>query len=136
MYEIIPGRLFQSRVLTDWREVTSRGIRVVISLVPEGLPLPPPLGVVYLAWPIEDAELPDEGILWAIASLGADCLLECSVCCQCAEGMNRSGLLCACILAKWQNIPVQEAIVRVRRAVPGALSNPQFAAYLEQGCAI
>ncbi len=89
----------------------------------------PPLGGVFVSWPIEDAdeELPNEDVLEVIVGLversvraGRPTLITCM------GGLNRSGLLAALALTRLGQSPdVALGLVRAARG-PYALGNELF----------
>lgn len=50
----------------------------------------------------------------------------------CAQGRNRSGLVCALVLISWFGIDGREAVKRVKAARPKTLTNPTIAEFLEK----
>src|SRR5664279_999086 len=105
IYEIIPGKLFQSpRITDDFDEVVFKGIKIIIDcdgvedLVDNRL-------ISYLYWPIQDAEAPPQEQLDLIANFGVNAIKAgFTVLTHCGEGLNRSGLVNARILMLLQEI--------------------------------
>lgn len=125
--------LFISPVIHDWKLVKERGIDVVIDLEGEldiGVPTVPN-GILYVYFPIHDAELPDLDKLHAVARLGARLVRHGHrVLSHCGMGFNRSALIAGLILIELGSSGTA-AVAQIRSRRPGALFNPCFASYLE-----
>lgn len=102
---------------------------------------PPPVardGQAVLWWPIKDGPLPDAPTLVNVAAfLGAMLYDDRRVYVYCDAGINRSGLLAAlamreCLAINGAATNGASVLVQVRAARGEALTNPTFAAYLEQ----
>jgi len=126
-------RLFISPVISDWEEVEGRGIEAVIDLeggLDPGVPTTPDR-ILYLYFPIADAELPDLTMLHAVGKLGASMIRGGHrVLSHCGMGFNRSALVAGVILHE-MGMDGQEIVAQIRDRRPGALFNESFAAYLE-----
>jgi protein-tyrosine phosphatase len=126
------GRVGLSADIDDWHPIEAAGIDVVIDLDGDldlGVPTVPNQ-LLYIYFPIDDAELPDLDKLHAVAQLGASLVTQGhKVLAHCALGCNRSALLVGLILM-YLGMPGDEAVALLRRKRAGALFNPMFATYL------
>ena len=126
------GRVGLSADIDDWHPIEAAGIDVVIDLDGDldlGVPTVPNR-LLYIYFPIDDAELPDVDKLHAIAQLGASLVAQGhKVLAHCALGCNRSALVVGLILM-YLGMTGEEAVALLRRKRAGALFNPTFAAYL------
>ncbi|MBI4722345.1 MAG: dual specificity protein phosphatase family protein [Candidatus Stahlbacteria bacterium] len=127
----IMNNLYQSPLIDDWAVILDKGINVVIDLediINSGVPK----SVIYIYWGIEDGPLPDTNILWGIAGLGAKMIKNgYKVLVSCVGGFNRSALINACIIKTLHpDLRGAEIIELIRKARPGALSNPTFFDFL------
>jgi protein-tyrosine phosphatase len=125
-------RLYISPIIEDWEPLYEHGITAIIDLdggVDEGIPTVPNY-ILYVYFPIADAELPDLHKLHAIAHLGAH-LVEGGhkVLSHCGLGYNRSALVAALILVRL-GMTGEAAFALLREKRPGALFNDTFAAYV------
>jgi len=86
---------------------------------------------IYLKWTIEDAGLPDPGILKIVASFGYDMAYKkkMKVLVHCEQGFNRASLLNGVILWR-KGMSSQEIVNYIRSKRPGALFNMNFVNYL------
>jgi hypothetical protein len=86
---------------------------------------------IYLKWTIEDAGLPDLGILKLGASFGYDLAYKrkMKVLVHCEQGINRASLLNGVIL-RMKGMKGQEIVDYIRSKRPGALFNSNFVNYL------
>jgi len=126
------GRVCLSPDIDDWQPIAAAGISVVIDLDGDldiGVPTTPNQ-LLYIYFPIDDAELPDLDKLHGVARLGAN-LVACGhkVLAHCALGYNRSALVVGLILM-YLGTPGAEVVTLLRRKQPGALFNETFATYL------
>ena len=131
--EVYPN-LFQSSKISrrgDLEKVKALKINTVIDL--EG-GFDPPMDFLnlYLYWPIHDAPLlPDLEILLMVAKFG---MMELrsgkKVLVHCAQGLNRSGLVCGqiMILCGWSG---QMVVDTIRKKRVGSLYNLVFYEYLK-----
>jgi protein-tyrosine phosphatase len=126
------GRVGLSADIDDWLPIEAAGIDVVIDLdgnLDLGVPTVPN-HLLYIYFPIDDAELPDLDKLHAVAKLGATLVTQGhKVLTHCALGFNRSALIVGLILMHL-GITGEEAVALLRRKRAGALFNPIFATYL------
>ena len=126
------GRVALSADIDDWLPIAAAGIDVVIDLDGDldlGVPTVPNQ-LLYIYFPIDDAELPNLDKLHAVAKLGATLVTQGhKVLTHCALGCNRSALIVGLILMHL-GITGEEAVVLLRRKRAGALFNPIFATYL------
>jgi hypothetical protein len=86
---------------------------------------------IYLKWTIEDAGLPDLGILKLVASFGYGLAYKkkMKVLVHCQQGINRASLLNGVIL--WmKGMRGQEIVDYIRTKRQGALFNQNFVEYL------
>lgn len=140
-HEIIPGTLWQTSWLGEFKDVPEDRRPYVISLVdtPDGGGLSG-----FLRWPFDDKpELPDMSIAWPVARVGSAWTCRGPVIVHCLEGNNRSGLICGMLLSNGIQIngePVKfsglAAVQQIRMANPHALYNETFRQFLESipGC--
>lgn len=129
----IVDNLYQSPLVEKWDDILNNGINVVINLS-ENLAVGVPTSITYIYWAIEDGPLPDTNILWSIAIFGAQMIKNgYKVLSYCISGYNRSSLMNACILKKLNPIlRGEEIIALIRKARPGALSNPTFFDFIKR----
>ena len=126
------ARLFISPHIEDWSRLEGPGVRVVFDLdgeIDHGVPTLPG-HVLYVYFPIHDADVPDRDRLHALAKLGAALVRAGQpVLSHCGAGYNRSALLAGLILVElgWSGTA---AVERLRERRPGALFNEEFAQYL------
>jgi protein-tyrosine phosphatase len=126
------GRLFISPAIDEWSVVRESGISVIVDLdndIDHGVPTLPG-SILYVYFPISDAELPDLHHLNAIGSMGATLhRAGHRVLSHCGMGLNRSALLAGVILHQlgWAG---EAAVARLRERRPGALFNERFCEYL------
>jgi hypothetical protein len=130
--EVYPN-LFQGSQISSPEDITRvmrLEIRVVIDL--EG-GFDPPMGFLnsYLFWPILDLPvLPNLKILECVASFGWGTLIgESKVLVHCRQGLNRSGLVCAKIMSRF-NLKGPDILKAINEKIPGALWNPVFREYV------
>lgn len=126
------GHLYLSADIENWEPLAAAGISAVIDL-DGGLDVCVPTmpnQILYVYFPINDAELPDLVKLDAVGRLGA--LLVKSghkVLSHCGFGLNRSALVAGVIL-RHLGMPASEVVAHLRSRRPGALYNDVFAEYL------
>lgn len=126
IYEIVPGKLYQSPAITDWSQVPP-DIELVIDL--SDIDPNIPNNITYVHWPIQDGPLPDTGVLETFAVIGAEFIDEGKkVLSHCGAGINRSSLMNGSIMAQLGGYP--DIVGWIRQHRPGALSNQSFADYL------
>lgn len=133
IYEIIPGKLYQSGIIESYVLLDERHIAVVINMTndKDSIALARGSGP-YMRAPILDGPLPYQGILDAVVTFAVTHIINgYPVLVHCAAGLNRSGLVNALIVRQIRGISGAEAIAHVRRARPGALFNETFVKYLE-----
>jgi protein-tyrosine phosphatase len=127
-----PGQVCLSPDIDDWPIIEAAGISVVIDLDGDldiGVPTQPN-HLLYIYFPIDDAELPDLDKVHAIAQLGATLVAQGhKVLTHCALGYNRSAFV-AGLMLMYLGISGEEAVGLLRRKRVGALFNVTFAAYL------
>lgn len=134
--EVVPD-LWVGRWDIQPQDAFTAGFEVVIMLEDEARDrVRPPLGGVFLCWPIEDSdqELPDEEILQVVVALversvraGRPTLITCM------GGLNRSGLVAAMALTRLGH-SADEALALLRDARgPYALGNELFEERLRSG---
>jgi Dual specificity phosphatase, catalytic domain len=137
LYEIVPGRLYQSGAVegVDWQPIHLQKIDIVIDLFGTLDPDVPTAAnsILYVFWPIEDhAELPDLRMLDVLTDMAAREIVEGhKVLTHCHKGKSRSGMFNAIVAMKLLGIDGRDAIQLVRQGRPGALGNASFVAYLE-----
>jgi protein-tyrosine phosphatase len=126
------GRLFISPDIDDWAPLESVGITVIIDLdgdLDVGVPNIPNQ-ILYLYFPINDADLPDLIRLHAVGRFGAMLVAAGHrVLSHCGLGFNRSALVAGLIL-RYLGLTGEEALTLLRQRRPGALYNKVFANYL------
>jgi protein-tyrosine phosphatase len=134
LFEILPGKLYQSGLIDDWGVLAQKGISAVIDVHDhsERPQFRQPVGALYVSWLIPDGPLPDPTALKGLAGLGAALIRSGhAVLVHCAAGINRSSLVDGMILRELfpqSELPDLVGYLRARR--PGALTNPNFAVYL------
>jgi hypothetical protein len=126
--------LFQSSRISrteDVAKIREMGITVVIDLE-GGLDMAMAFLKSYLWWPFLDIPvLPDPGMLETVASFGWGALVGGErVLVHCRQGLNRSGLVCAKIMSRF-NMKGPDILKAIREKVPGALWNPCFSRVVE-----
>jgi len=131
LYEIIPGKLYQSPAIIDWREIPP-AVDVVFSLANIDSNIPDHL--TYVHWPIVDGPLPpDLDVLEAFALIGADLIDKGHVVLShCGAGINRASLMNGEILRHMGAVPVEQIVSYIREHRPGALTNEAFVKYLSR----
>jgi protein-tyrosine phosphatase len=88
--------------------------------------------VVLVCWFIDDGQIPDTGKLGLIVDLVTAAIGSSKVALvHGAAGINRSGLINALVVRKYRTVSGREALDTVREACPGAVSNADFARYVE-----
>jgi protein-tyrosine phosphatase len=126
------GHVALSPDIDDWRPIEAAGISAVIDLDGDldlGVPTMPNY-VLYIYFPIDDAELPDLTRLHAVAQLGAQLVSQGhKVLAHYALGCNRSALMAGLILI-YLGMAGEDAVDLIRRRRAGALFNETFALYL------
>ncbi len=126
------GRVALSPDIDDWQPIKEHDISVVIDLdgnLDIGVPTVPN-HLLYIYFPIDDAELPDLDKLHAIARLGASLVGRGhKVLAHCALGCNRSALVAGLILM-YLGMSGAEAVALIQRKRAAALYNDTFASYL------
>jgi protein-tyrosine phosphatase len=134
--EIIPNALWQSDADPNiFAKLLDRGLTPAMVIDLQEFPAPAvPLdgSVLYVHWPIDDGPVPDERLL-AVVEQAACAYIEQGgrVVTMCAQGRNRSGLVSALIAARILGLTGENAIRHVRDRVPEAISNADFAAWLD-----
>ena len=122
-------RLYQSG-FPDFKEIIKENINIVIHLaeIKSNFPnISPEENLLYIWWPIKDGPLPDTKILNRLADLSVEFLKEGKkLLISCAAGINRSSLLASLVMMKFLKINGKEAIDRIRKKNPSALSNENF----------
>ncbi len=124
----IDENLYQSSMIDDVERV--KIFDVCIDLA-GGIDLGASDFKIYLKWTIEDAGLPDLGILKLVASFGYDLAYKkkMNVLVHCEQGINRASLINGVIL--WmKGMKGQEIVDYIRSKRPGALFNQNFVNYL------
>jgi protein-tyrosine phosphatase len=134
--EIIPGTLWQADADPNiFAKLRERGLTPAMVIDLQELPAPGlPLdgSVLYTHWPIDDGALPDERLLAAVEAAACAYIEQGGrVVTMCAQGRNRSGLVSALIAAQVLGLTGANAADHVRSRVPEALSNAEFAAWLD-----
>ncbi|OGF14510.1 MAG: hypothetical protein A2W00_04900 [Candidatus Eisenbacteria bacterium RBG_16_71_46] len=134
--ELIPiddhERLFIGTAITDWGPIEATGIRLVIDLedgLDGGVPTAPDR-ILYVYFPMRDAELPNPASLRHTAAFAAAMYRsDHKVLVHCEMGYNRSALMGGLILHElgWAGA---DAVTRLVERRPGALFNEVFRAYL------
>lgn len=139
VWEIIPGRLWQSGTLDEdpvaAAKVRELDIEYVVNLCGEEPFVSGRQGkrpFTELFWEIEDGPLPDlsdledvVGRVCAAVSAGKKVLVHCYA------GMNRSGLVSAMAVNKLTGRSGPQLVGFMRRKRPGCLTNRRFVQYLE-----
>ena len=125
-------QLFISPSIDDWKPIEDYGITVVLDLdgnLDLGIPNIPN-HMLYVYFPICDADLPDLNKLHALAKLGARLVANGEkVLAHCGMGFNRSALAAGLVLI-YLGMKGEDAVALLREKRPGALFNENFAAYL------
>lgn len=134
--EIIPNTLWQSDAdVNIFARLLDRGLTPAMVIDLQEFPTPAvPLdgSVMYVHWPIDDGPVPDERMLAAIEQAACSYIEHGGrVVTMCAQGRNRSGLVSALIAARVLGLTGENAVRHVRDRVPEALSNDEFAAWLD-----
>ncbi|MCJ7805590.1 hypothetical protein MUP46_03010 [Patescibacteria group bacterium] len=129
--QIIPG-LYQSGILFNEKPIVEKSIKLLIDLDGgfDNKSLSNHLDL-YVYWKIEDGPLPNleylsnlSSLAWWYHSRGINVLTHSQF------GLNRSSLFNAMVLWK-RGMRAQEIIETIKRAIPMALSNPVFKAYIQ-----
>lgn len=133
LYEIIPGKLYQSPQIDTWAVVQQLRPQMIICLSSLDAAIPGDVNeFVYTFWPIADGPLPNLRILRRIAELavavidGGGKVLS-----HCAAGINRASLMNGSILYEMTDLTGPDVVALLRQKRPGALTNQTFAAYLQ-----
>ena len=125
-------RLFISPAIDDWEPLFKLGITAIIDLdadMDEGVPTLPD-HLMYLYFPIADAQLPNLDKLHAAAVMGARLVRSGhKVLSHCGMGLNRSALLAGLILIEL-GMTGKNSVELLQSRRPGALYNDVFADYL------
>lgn len=125
-------QLFISPSIDDWKPIEDYGITAVLDLdgnLDLGIPNIPN-HMLYVYFPICDADLPDLNKLHALAKLGARLVANGEkVLAHCGMGFNRSALVAGLVLT-YLGMKGEDAVALLREKRPGALFNENFAAYL------
>ena len=139
MWEVIPGRLWQSGTLEDpdtAERARRLGIEYVVNLCDD-----PPFAFgregerpfTELFWNIEDGPLPDFVDLDEVVSRVCTAVSAGKrVLVHCYAGLNRSGLVNAMVVHRLTGRSGPQLIGFMRRKRPGCLTNPRFRAYVER----
>jgi protein-tyrosine phosphatase len=132
IFEMLPGKLWQSSQIDDWAAVHRVLPDVLIDLeggIDSGVPTH---ALTYIYWPIVDGPLPAD-----IANLEALSSYVCHrfnnskrVWVHCAAGINRASLLSGLVLYDYEGLRGQALIDTIRARRPGALTNQAFVGYL------
>jgi protein-tyrosine phosphatase len=132
------GLVGLSADIDDWQAIEAAGIDVVIDLdgdLDRGVPTVPNQ-LLYIYFPIDDAELPDLDKLHALAQFAATLVAQGhKVLAHCALGYNRSALMVGLILV-YLGMSGAETVSLLRHKRAGALFNPTFATYLSSVIAL
>lgn len=136
-HEIIPGRLYQAdadHALFGELEIEGRLPALVVDLAGECRPNLQALDrrVMFTRWRIDDLDyLPDMDRLRTLVAFASHELGRgVTVVSMCGAGCNRSGLFAGMLLLAHFGMDGEEAVARICRANPMALSNPTFRKYL------
>lgn len=133
LYQITQtASLFISPSITDWAEVNA-SIDAVFNMDSElDINIPTAINqTLYIYFPIEDRDLPDERRLHALARLGATLISNGQqILCHCGMGHNRSALVAGLVLT-YLGFSGSEAVSLIKMKRQGALYNVRFAEYLE-----
>jgi len=134
--EIIAGVLWQSDADPNiFAKLLDRGLSPAMVIDLQEFPVPGlPLdgSIMYVHWPIDDGPVPDEGMLSAVEQAACAYIDGGGrVVTMCAQGRNRSGLVSALIAARVLGLAGENAARHVRERVPEALSNEEFARWLD-----
>jgi len=124
--------LFISPEIDDWRPIFDRKISIIIDLdgaIDIGVPLLPN-ELMYIYFPIKDADLPDLQRLHALCEFGASLIKKGHrVLAHCGLGCNRSALVAGVIMT-YLGVDGASVVPQIRKKRPGALYNKHFADYL------
>jgi protein-tyrosine phosphatase len=131
----IGPHLWQGSAPPKGSEIWFRGFEVVALCAFELQATPGTFGPTrILPAPMDDADADVETIATAKRAARSVCnhlLKGLRVLVTCAQGRNRSGLVVALAVRAIARVAGAEAMRRVRELRPNALTNPQFARYLE-----
>ena len=126
------GLLFISPDIDDWSPIERYGITTIVDLDGDldiGVPSVPN-EILYIYFPFEDRDVPDENMLHGIARLSAGLIREGHrVLTHCKMGHNRSALMAGVILT-YLGLTGEEAFHLLRLKQSTALYNLDYAAYL------
>jgi hypothetical protein len=134
LYPIVHSLLYQRGEFLHLKDrvpqLRAAGIEVVVCCCRRGDP--ELRGVVeYVHRPFSDGRTNDMDAIHDTAALVAQAMQNARpVLVHCAAGVNRSGLISALAVREFTGCSGAEAIARVRRGRPGALTNPYFCEYL------
>ncbi len=132
LYRVHDHKLFISPVISCWDTLAEHGVDVVIDLegdLDHGVPTGAD-GCVYVYYPIQDEELPNEARLRAIAMMGAELVRAGhGVLSHCGMGFNRSALVAGLIMHEL-GMEGPEILEQIRARRPGALFNDVFADHI------
>ncbi len=120
MREVIPTLLWIGNAQDgrNIRQVLAEGIRGVIDMAINELPVQFPREVTYCRFPLSDGTGNDEAILWgAISTTSILLAAEVPTLVFCSAGMSRSPAIVAAAIAMVQKIDIDAALLSV--AAPG-----------------
>jgi hypothetical protein len=130
--EIVPDRLYQSG-LPDERVLKEKGIAIVVNLTGGNHTAPWP-GVLSIAWPVADGELPDVEVLQSLSGWLAELLrtTDKKILVHCVASVNRSSLLIGCILHRFLGLRGEDLVRYLEEKSGGyaILTNRKFREYL------
>lgn len=132
-FEVFPNLFQGSQIFTlgDGEAVEKLGIKVVIDLE-GGFDLSMDFLTAYLYWPIHDVPwLPNQFQLAGVAAFGFVFVSKGEkVLVHCKQGLNRSGLVSACIMA-CAGMEGPNILKAINAVIPFALWNPVFRLYVD-----
>jgi protein-tyrosine phosphatase len=107
----------------DWRALFDRGVRAVVQLAVEELPIEPPRELLFYRFPLVDGEGNDPAVL-RLAIKGVAALIRSDVptlvCC--GGGMSRSPAIVAAAISAVKRIDIHQSLEAVTKSHPSDVS--------------